>query len=153
MRPLGSIRSPRLFGALLFWVLEREGAPTLKWLRGPVASFFAKTPHSAYLTHHWIAYVLFAALGVERTFRTLSSVATTAAAFVTTFALCALSYRYFETPLIEISHRRLRFLESSTTATFPGDRIRHGFCNDWGLRVYKRNFSHFTAESSRAFRY
>ncbi len=99
------------FGALLCWILEREGASTLKWLRGPVASFFAKTSYSAYLTHHWVAYVLFAAFGIERTFKTFSGIATTFASFFATFALCALSYRYFEKPLIELSHRRFRFLK------------------------------------------
>ena len=97
------------FGALLYWVLERQGASKLKWLRGPVASFFAKTSYSAYLTHHWVAYIIFAALGIERTVRTFSGVATTFASFVATFSLCALSYRYLEKPLIELSHRRFRF--------------------------------------------
>lgn len=105
------------FGALLYWVLEREGASSLKWLRGSVASFFAKTSYSAYLIHHWIAYVVFAALGIERTFRTFTGVATTAASFVVTFGLCALSYRYFEKPLIELSHRSFRFLRSPISET------------------------------------
>jgi peptidoglycan/LPS O-acetylase OafA/YrhL len=97
------------FGALLYRVLELEGSSTLKWLRGPVASLFAKTSYSAYLTHHWIAYLVFAALGIEHTVRTFSGGATTFAAFVATFGLCALSYRYFEKPLIELAHRRFRF--------------------------------------------
>jgi peptidoglycan/LPS O-acetylase OafA/YrhL len=97
------------FGALLYWVLEREGAPFLRCLRGPVASFFAKTSYSAYLTHHWVAYLVFAALGIERTVRTFSGIAATLAAAVVTFGLCALSYRYLEKPLIEFAHRRFRF--------------------------------------------
>jgi len=97
------------FGALLYWVLEREGASFLKWLRGPVASFFAKTSYSAYLTHHWVAYLVFAALGIERTVRTFSGIAATLASVVATFGLCALSYRYLEKPLIEFAHRRFRF--------------------------------------------
>jgi len=110
------------FGALLYWVLERQGASTLKWLRGPVASFFAKTSYSAYLTHHWVAYVIFAAFGTERTVRTFSGVATTIVAFVVTFSLCALSYRYFEKPLIELSHLRFRFLKSPTGENIRADQ-------------------------------
>jgi peptidoglycan/LPS O-acetylase OafA/YrhL len=97
------------FGALLYWVLQRQGASSLKWLRGPVASFFAKTSYSAYLTHHWVAYLVFATLGIERTVRTFSGMAATLAAAAVTFGLCALSYRYLEKPLIEFAHRRFRF--------------------------------------------
>ena len=100
------------FGALLFRVLELEGSSSLKWLRGRVAAFFAKTSYSAYLIHHCVAYVLFAALGIERTVRTFSGIATTVAAFAATFGLCALSYRWFEKPLIELGHRRFRLLKS-----------------------------------------
>jgi peptidoglycan/LPS O-acetylase OafA/YrhL len=100
------------FGALLFRVLELEGSSSLKWLRGPVAAFFAKTSYSAYLTHHCVAYVLFAALGIERTVRTFSGIATTVAAFAATLGLCALSYLWFEKPLIELGHRRFRLLKS-----------------------------------------
>jgi peptidoglycan/LPS O-acetylase OafA/YrhL len=97
------------FGALLYWVLEREGTSTLNWLRGPLASFFAKTSYAAYLTHHWVAYLVFAALGVAQSVRTASGIATTFVSFVVTFALCALSYFYFERPLIKLAHRRFRF--------------------------------------------
>ena len=97
------------FGAVLFRVLELQGTSALKWLRGPAASFFARTSYSAYLTHHCVAYILFAAFGIERTLKTFSGVAMTFAAFVVTFALCELSYRYFEKPLLEFGHRRFRF--------------------------------------------
>lgn len=50
--------------------------------------------------------------GIERSVKTLSSVAATVASFVATFGLCALSYHYFERPLIEFSHRRFRFAKS-----------------------------------------
>jgi peptidoglycan/LPS O-acetylase OafA/YrhL len=110
------------FGALLYRVLELQGASSLSWLRGQVASFFAKTSYSAYLTHHWVAYLIFAVLGIERTVRTFSGVATTFASFVATFILCGLSYHYFEKPLIEFSHRRFRFLKLPIDETVLGDQ-------------------------------
>jgi peptidoglycan/LPS O-acetylase OafA/YrhL len=117
------------FGALLYWVLERQGTSTLKWLRGPMASFFAKTSYCSYLTHHWIAYGIFAALGVERTLRTFSGVATTIASFAATFCLCALSYRYFEKPLIELSHRRFRF-SKSVDGTLGEEQLQAPSCEN-----------------------
>lgn len=129
------------FGALLYWVLEQEGASTLKWLRGPVSSFFAKTSYSAYLVHHWVAYVVFATLGIERTFRTLSGVAGTFASFVATFGLCALSYHYFERPLIELSHRRFRFLKSSANGKFRSEQVS-GFVQAKAVKSYTNPHDH-----------
>ena len=59
--------------------------------------------------HHWVAYLVFAARGIERTVRTFSGVAATLASAAVTFGICALSYRYLEKPLIEFAHRRFRF--------------------------------------------
>jgi hypothetical protein len=96
------------FGALQYWVLERRGASFRKWLRGPWRPS-SKTSYSAYLTHHWVAYLVGVALGIERTLRTFSGGAATLASAAVTFGLRALSYRYLEKPLIEYAHRRSRF--------------------------------------------
>jgi peptidoglycan/LPS O-acetylase OafA/YrhL len=96
------------FGALLYWVLERQGASFLKWLRGPWRPS-SKTSYSAYLTHHWVAYLVCVALGIERTLRTFSGGAATLASAAVTFGLRAQSYRYLEKPLIEYAHRRFHF--------------------------------------------
>ena len=85
-----------------------------------MASFFAKTSYAAYLTHHWVAYLIFAAFGIERSLKTFSGVATTVASLAATFGLCALSYRYFERPLIEFSHRRFRFAKSPVREAVRG---------------------------------
>jgi peptidoglycan/LPS O-acetylase OafA/YrhL len=97
------------FGLALFLVLENRGARSLQLLRGSVAAFFAKTSYAAYMVHHVVIYILFAATGQARTLTTLSGVAVTGTAVVLTFAICALSYRYFEMPLIAYGHRRFSF--------------------------------------------
>ena len=97
------------FGLALFIVLENQGAPRLAILRSRVAAFFANTSYAAYMIHHVVIYLLFAAIGITRTMTTLSGVALTGAACVLTFAICALSYRYFERPLIAFGHRRFPF--------------------------------------------
>jgi peptidoglycan/LPS O-acetylase OafA/YrhL len=97
------------FGLTLFLVLENRGARRLQFLRGPAAAFFAKTSYAAYMVHHVVIYILFAATGQARTLTTLSGVAITGIAVVLTFAICALSYRYFEMPLIAYGHRRFSF--------------------------------------------
>jgi peptidoglycan/LPS O-acetylase OafA/YrhL len=97
------------FGLALFLVLDNRGAGRLKILRGPVAVFFAKTSYAAYMIHHVVIYILFAVTGEARTLTTLSGIAMTGIAVVLTFAICALSYRYFEMPLIAFGHRRFSF--------------------------------------------
>jgi peptidoglycan/LPS O-acetylase OafA/YrhL len=74
-----------------------------------VAVFFAKTSYAAYMIHHVVIYILFAVTGEARTLTTLSGIAMTGIAVVLTFAICALSYRYFEMPLIAFGHRRFSF--------------------------------------------
>ena len=97
------------FGLALFLVLENRGAGRLEFLRGPVAAFFAKTSYAAYMIYHVVAYILFAVTREPRTLTTLSGVAMTGIAFALTFAICALSYRYFEMPLIAFGHRKFSF--------------------------------------------
>ncbi|WP_342709183.1 acyltransferase [Bradyrhizobium sp. B124] len=97
------------FGSLLFVVLENRGSPKLALLRSSVANFFAKTSYAAYLTHHVIVYLLFAVLHQPRTVESLAGLSLTFSALALTFALCALSYRYFERPLLDFAHRRFSF--------------------------------------------
>jgi peptidoglycan/LPS O-acetylase OafA/YrhL len=97
------------FGTSLFLVLENRGSPRLAFLCSPIAAFFAKTSYTAYLIHDVVGYLLFTQLGQPRTLTTLSGVALTVLAFVVTFAICAFSYRYFESPLIKFGHRRFSF--------------------------------------------
>jgi peptidoglycan/LPS O-acetylase OafA/YrhL len=97
------------FGSLLFKVLGYRGSNSLAWLRGRAAAFFARTSYCAYLTHHWIAYLVFGALGVVRTIDTFAGCALTAVSFIATFALSAASYRWMERHLIRFGHRRFSY--------------------------------------------
>jgi peptidoglycan/LPS O-acetylase OafA/YrhL len=105
------------FGLALFLVLENPGAGRLQFLRGSVAVFFAKTSYAAYMVHHIVIYTLFAVTGEARTLTTLSGVAMTGVAVVLTFAICALSHRYFEMPLIAFGHRRFPFGKPTVRTT------------------------------------
>ena len=73
------------------------------------ATFFARTSYAAYLTHHVVVYLLFAVLHEPRTIKSLAGISLTFGALVLTFGLCALSYRYFERPLLDFAHRRFSF--------------------------------------------
>jgi peptidoglycan/LPS O-acetylase OafA/YrhL len=101
------------FGAILFLILENQGSPQLAWLRTRSMAFFAKTSYCAYLTHHLVAYFIFASLHANRTMTTLQGAILTAISVATTFALCALSYYYFEKPLIGFGHRSFTFDDAS----------------------------------------
>jgi peptidoglycan/LPS O-acetylase OafA/YrhL len=97
------------FGSLLFKILAHCGSARLSWLRGRAAAFFARTSYCAYLTHHWVAYLVFGALGAVRTIGTFSGCVLTAVSFVATFALSAASYRWMERHLIRFGHRRFGY--------------------------------------------
>jgi peptidoglycan/LPS O-acetylase OafA/YrhL len=97
------------FGAVVFKVLENQGAASLSILRSDTAEHFAKWSFASYMFHHWVAYLIFSWSGVTRTMTTWSGVGMTAVAFVATFVLCAISYKFFERPLIQYSHQRYAF--------------------------------------------
>jgi len=97
------------FGAALLLVLERKGSAQLRVLRSGAARFFAQTSYAAYLTHHVVAFIVFAVLHVERSMATWSGLAATALSFGLTFALCGLSYRLLERPLIALGHARFGY--------------------------------------------
>jgi peptidoglycan/LPS O-acetylase OafA/YrhL len=97
------------FGSLLFTILDHQGSRAFAWLRGRAAAFFAQTSYCAYLTHHWIAYLVFAICGVARTIDTPAGIGLTALSFAATLALSAASYRWMERPLIAFGHRRFGY--------------------------------------------
>lgn len=96
-------------GAVLFAVLENQGSSLLSPLRSKIGRHLANWSYASYMTHHWVAYFVFALLHVNRTLTTISGVATTALAFVATLSFCALSYKFFERPLNQYAHRRFVF--------------------------------------------
>jgi peptidoglycan/LPS O-acetylase OafA/YrhL len=104
------------FGAAVFMVLENQGAEYLSLLRSRASRHLANWSYASYMIHHWVAYIVFAELGVARTLTTISGVFTTALALAVTFGLCAVSYRVFERPLNHYAHRRFTFAEQKRLA-------------------------------------
>jgi peptidoglycan/LPS O-acetylase OafA/YrhL len=99
------------FGAAVFMVLHNQGTDYLSPLRSGIARRVADWSYASYLIHHWVAYLIFGKLGVTRTLTNFSGSLTTALALAVTFALCAISYRFFERPLNQYAHRRFAFAE------------------------------------------
>jgi peptidoglycan/LPS O-acetylase OafA/YrhL len=97
------------FGLSLYLTIENQGSPRLALLQSSVAAFFAKTSYAAYMIHHLVVYIVFAIVKEPRTLTTLTGIGWTAFAFVLTFVICALSYNYFEKPLIALGHERFSF--------------------------------------------
>jgi peptidoglycan/LPS O-acetylase OafA/YrhL len=104
------------FGAVVFSVLENQGSPGLSFLRSSIFSPLAAWSYASYMIHHWVAYIVFAALGVTRTLTTFAGIATTALSVVVTFGLCALSYRILERPLNRYAHHRFSFAAAKVPA-------------------------------------
>ena len=101
--------SAAFFGAVLFLVLAGKASRWLAPLRGRAARFFARTSYLAYLIHSLVAALVFALLHVQRTASTFSGIAVTALSFAVTFVICAMSYRFFERPLIVFGHSRFKY--------------------------------------------
>ncbi|WP_246708825.1 acyltransferase family protein [Bradyrhizobium sp. DASA03005] len=107
------------FGAVVFMVLENQGASYLAPLRSETGARFARWSYTSYMIHHWVAYLVFSQLGVTRTVTTLSGIAATGLAFVTTFTLCAISYSFLEKPLNQYAHRKFTFGREQKFAVQP----------------------------------
>jgi peptidoglycan/LPS O-acetylase OafA/YrhL len=97
------------FGSAVFVVLQIQGAWYLAPLRSRVARHLANWSYCSYMIHHWVAFLIFQELRVNRTMMTATGASTTALALVATFGLCALSYRFFERPLLQSAHERFQF--------------------------------------------
>jgi peptidoglycan/LPS O-acetylase OafA/YrhL len=90
-------------------VLNNQGASFLAPLRSRIARHLANWSYCSYMIHHWMAFLIFQELRVSRTMTSISGGLTTLLALVATFGLCALSYRFFERPLLRWAHERFQF--------------------------------------------
>jgi peptidoglycan/LPS O-acetylase OafA/YrhL len=97
------------FGAAVFAVLENGGAWYLFPLRSGVARHLANWSYASYMFHHWVAYLVFVAVGANRTMTTLAGAGTTALSLAATLVICALSYRSLERPLNRFAHQHFEF--------------------------------------------
>ncbi len=105
------------FGAAVFTVLENQGSSLLLPLRSKAARHLANWSYASYMSHHWVAFLVFGLVGVPRTLTTISGAATTALAFIATLGLCAVSYRWLERPLVRYAHQRFIFERPKLSTT------------------------------------
>jgi peptidoglycan/LPS O-acetylase OafA/YrhL len=98
-----------LYGSILFMVLDRRGAPQLAMLRSRPAAFFARISYALYLIHGNMLVLVFLATRQDHTILTWQGAALTLCAFALSVAICAVSYRFFEGPLIKMAHRKFTF--------------------------------------------
>jgi peptidoglycan/LPS O-acetylase OafA/YrhL len=111
-----------LYGAVLFAVLQNRGADQLAPLRSRPAAFFAKISYALYLVHMVVAFCLSIGFGVSRDVSTISGLVLAASAFGLSVAICEVSYRWLEGPLIKFGHRRFRYgADSSRRALAPAE--------------------------------
>lgn len=97
------------FGAMIFMVLENQGASCLAVLRSDVAAHLARWSYASYLIHPLVVYLVFLALSLPRTVTTLPGIAATGLALTITLLLCAVSYRFLEKPLIQYASSQYSF--------------------------------------------
>ena len=109
-----------LFGSTVFMVVQYQGSRQLAFLRTPAAGFFARISYALYLIHMDIYGWVFGAFGSPRTIASPQGVAVTVLAFLVSIGICAVSYRYFEQPLIKRGHRKFNYL---TPTANPGRNV------------------------------
>jgi peptidoglycan/LPS O-acetylase OafA/YrhL len=104
-----------LYGSILFMVLDNRGAARLAFLRSRSSGFIARISYALYLTHGYVLVLVFLAAGYNaHTILTWRGIALTTVALALSIAICTLSYRLVEGPLIRLAHRRFRFEEAET---------------------------------------
>ena len=108
-----------LFGSTVFMVLENRNSASLAILRSRAAEFFARISYALYLVHINVLIFVFWTVRGQPTIRTIQGVALTALALAASVAICFLSYRYFEAPLIRMGHRNFRFDDSAEPRPCP----------------------------------
>jgi peptidoglycan/LPS O-acetylase OafA/YrhL len=125
------------YGALLFTVLHRRGAPELAVLRSRPALFFARISYAWYLTHVSIALLISVTFHVSRDLSTWQGLAVAACSLALSTAICWLSARYLEMPLIRFAHRRFQYRRDAEHA--KPDRAPQGrlVSRDAGLSLDK----------------
>jgi peptidoglycan/LPS O-acetylase OafA/YrhL len=90
-----------LFGSMMSRVLALQGSPALRFLRGEVLSFFARISYALYLVHVNVLFLTFLALRYSgHNITSWPGVLLTALSFAISVAMCWISYRYFELPIM-----------------------------------------------------
>lgn len=90
-----------LFGSMISLVLGLQGSAALQFLRCGILSFFARISYALYLVHVNVLFLTFLALGYRgHDVTTWTGVLLTALSFAISVAICGISYRYFELPIM-----------------------------------------------------
>src|ERR1043166_4192586 len=105
-----------LYGAALFLAIDGAGSPRLTWLRSRPAAAIAQISYALYLVHGPVLITTFAAVRSAPTQSHPAGYLLIAAATTVSIALCWLSYRLIENPLIRVAHERFRYAPSLSTS-------------------------------------
>ncbi|MBR0846712.1 acyltransferase [Bradyrhizobium diazoefficiens] len=105
------------YGALLYTVLRRRGTPSFAVLRSRAAMFFARISYALYLVHVCVSLLIAIALKASRDVSTWQGLAVAICAFALSVAICWLSARFFEVPLVRFAHRHFRYGQDGERAT------------------------------------
>jgi peptidoglycan/LPS O-acetylase OafA/YrhL len=99
----------------MFVVLQYQGTRILGLLRTRASQFFARIAYSFYLVHIAVLSLVFIAFRSPQDLNSWTGIALTGLAFLISTAICELSYRLLEKPMIDFAHRKFKFsgIESS----------------------------------------
>ena len=88
-----------------------RGTRYLAPLRSSPAAFIARIFYALYLVHMPLLVLTVAVAGSAPTLGTFRGYMLTACAFAISLAVCWLSYRWIEGPLIKLPHERFRYTD------------------------------------------
>jgi peptidoglycan/LPS O-acetylase OafA/YrhL len=93
----------------VFVVLQNQGAGYLRLLRTRVGKFFAKISYPFYLVHIAVLDLVFIALHGPQGVGSWRGIALAGLSFMISIAICALSHRILEKPMIDFAHGKFTF--------------------------------------------
>jgi peptidoglycan/LPS O-acetylase OafA/YrhL len=97
------------YGSLVFVVLQYQGTRILGLLRMRTAEFIARISYSLYLVHIAVLSLVFIVFRSPQGFDSWRKIGLTGLAFLISIAVCELSYRILEKPMIDFAHRKFKF--------------------------------------------
>jgi peptidoglycan/LPS O-acetylase OafA/YrhL len=97
------------YGSLVFVVLQYQGTRFLGLLRTRVTGFLARISYSLYLVHIVVLSLVFIAFRSPQDLNTWTGIVLAGLAFLISIAVCELSYRILEKPMIDFAHRKFKF--------------------------------------------
>jgi peptidoglycan/LPS O-acetylase OafA/YrhL len=111
-RTIGFLFAPIWFSYIIFWLIQFRGSHWTLWLRNPLLTYLGKVSYAAYLFHWPVANILTNLaerlhMGwLNEGFARIGSI------LIVTFALSALSWHFFESPVQRMKDRLFPGLRS-----------------------------------------